>query len=576
VITTVTPTPRAGGQTAPDTASSLSGMRLTELLDEVQDRLSTVARTQARVQHLLDAFLSVSAGLDLSTTLRRIVEAATELVDARYGALGVLGEGGGLSQFIHVGIDGELRARMGSLPEGKGVLGQLITEPYPLRIPDLGRHPSSVGFPPNHPPMRSFLGVPVLVRGEVFGNLYLTEKAGGDFTAEDEAVLTALAGAAGIAIDNARLYEEGESRRRWMSAVSDVRAALLDTSAPDVALTLITDRVAALTGADGTWLLRRAAPGDGEYVVTAQAGAGLPDSTGAALAAEGHPILEAVASADGVVALDLADLPWRPPSGLEWGPCLGIPLRGAHADDVVVIVARLAGGRPFPDSVAPLVREFAEQATVALDNAARQRLARQLDVYEDRDRIARDLHDLVIQRVFAAGLALQSVLPRISDPEARQRVHGVIGQLDGTVRDIRTTIFDLHTVDSHEHGDSLRRRVLDIVTEAAGGTVQPTVRMSGAVDSLVTGELAADVEAVVREAVSNVTRHSGGRHVTVTLDVADDVVVEVLDDGRGIDPRAARSGLRNLEERAQQRSGQVSVVPGPDGGTRLRWSAPLR
>jgi signal transduction histidine kinase len=576
VITTVTPTPRAGGQTAPDTASSLSGMRLTELLDEVQDRLSTVARTQARVQHLLDAFLSVSAGLDLSTTLRRIVEAATELVDARYGALGVLGEGGGLSQFIHVGIDGELRARMGSLPEGKGVLGQLITEPYPLRIPDLGRHPSSVGFPPHHPPMRSFLGVPVLVRGEVFGNLYLTEKAGGDFTAEDEAVLTALAGAAGIAIDNARLYEEGESRRRWMSAVSDVRAALLDTSAPDVALTLITDRVAALTGADGTWLLRRAAPGDGEYVVTAQPGAGPPDSTGAALAAEGHPILEAVASADGVVALDLADLPWRPPSGLEWGPCLGIPLRGAHADDVVVIVARLAGGRPFPDSVAPLVREFAEQATVALDNAARQRLARQLDVYEDRDRIARDLHDLVIQRVFAAGLALQSVLPRISDPEARQRVHGVIGQLDGTVRDIRTTIFDLHTVDSHEHGDSLRRRVLDIVTEAAGGTVQPTVRMSGAVDSLVTGELAADVEAVVREAVSNVTRHSGGRHVTVTLDVADDVVVEVVDDGRGIDPRAARSGLRNLEERAQQRSGQVSVVPGPDGGTRLRWSAPLR
>jgi signal transduction histidine kinase len=528
------------------------------------------------VQHLLDAFLSVSAGLDLSTTLRRIVEAATELVDARYGALGVLGEGGGLSQFIHVGVDDELRAQMGHLPEGKGVLGQLITEPYPLRIPDLGRHPSSVGFPPNHPPMRSFLGVPVLVRGEVFGNLYLTEKAGGDFTAEDEAVLTALAGAAGIAIDNARLYEEGESRRRWMSAVSAVRAALLDTSAPDVALTLITDRVAALTGADGTWLLRRTAPGDGEYVVTAQAGPGLPDATGTGLTADGNPILEAVATADGVVALDLAELPWRAPSGLEWGPCLGIPLRGAHADDVVVIVARLAGGRPFPESVAPLVREFAEQATVALDNAARQRLARQLDVYEDRDRIARDLHDLVIQRVFAAGLALQSVLPRIADPDARQRVQGVIGQLDGTVRDIRTTIFDLHTVDAQQHGDSLRRRVLDIVTEAAGGRVQPTVRMSGAVDSLVTGDLAADVEAVVREAVSNVTRHSGGQHVMVTLDVADDVVVEVVDDGRGIDPRAARSGLRNLEERAQQRSGQVSVVAEPDGGTRLRWSAPLR
>src|SRR5688572_28496274 len=211
-------------------SSALPGMRLTELLAEVQDRLDAVGRTQGRIQHLLDAFLSVSTGLDLDTTLRRIVKAGVALVDARYGALGVLGDGGGLAAYIQVGIDDETRARMGHLPEGKGVLGQLITEPYPLRIPDLSRHPSSVGFPPNHPPMRSFLGVPVLVRGEVFGNLYLTEKTKGVFTAEDEAILTALAGAAGIAIDNARLYEEGEVRRRWLSAVSDVRAALLDAT----------------------------------------------------------------------------------------------------------------------------------------------------------------------------------------------------------------------------------------------------------------------------------------------------------------------------------------------------------
>src|SRR5215218_5262123 len=214
----------------PDARSALSGMRLAELLDEVQERLDAVGRTQSRVQRLLDAFLSVSTGLDLDATLRRIVEAGVALVDARYGALGVLREGGGLAAFIHVGIDDELRARMGSLPEGKGVLGQLITEPRPLRIHDLGQHPSSVGFPPHHPEMHSFLGVPVLVRGRVFGNLYMTEKAHGDFTAEDEAILTALAGAAGIAIDNARLYEEGEVRRRWLAAVSDVRASLLDTA----------------------------------------------------------------------------------------------------------------------------------------------------------------------------------------------------------------------------------------------------------------------------------------------------------------------------------------------------------
>ena len=209
-----------------------------------------------------------------------------------------------------------------------------------------------------------------------------------------------------------------------------------------------------------------------------------------------------------------------------------------------MIVARRAGPKAFDESIAPLVSTFADQATVALDMAARQRVARRLDVYEDRDRIARDLHDQVIQRVFAAGLALQSVLPRVGDPEVRRRVQGVVRQLDDTVRDIRTTIFDLQTSDGEEHPDSLRRRVLDIVNETVGDGLKPTVRMSGAVDSLVSGELAADVEAVVREAVSNAARHAGARHVTMTLDVADEVVVEVVDDGRGIDggPRAAGSG----------------------------------
>jgi signal transduction histidine kinase len=551
-------------------------MRLTELLDEVQERLAVVGHTQARVQHLLDAFLTVSTGLDLDATLRRIVEVGTELVEARYGALGVLREGGGLASFIHVGIDDTLALRMGHLPEGKGVLGQLITEPYPLRIHDLGQHPSSVGFPPHHPEMHSFLGVPVLVRGKVFGNLYMTEKALGDFTAEDEAILTALAGAAGIAIDNARLYEEGEQRRRWLTAISDVRALLLDAASPDEALGLIAERLATLTHADATWLVQGPDPLEGGYLVRAQSGRGLADLVGSRLTTAESPVLEAVEASDSVVSLDLSGLPYDGPSNIAWGPTMGIPLHGAHAENTVVLVARRAGEPAFDQSIAPLISTFANQATVALDMAARQRVARQLDVYEDRDRIARDLHDLVIQRVFAAGLALQSVLPRVGDAEVRRRVEGVVRQLDDTVRDIRTTIFDLQTTDSDEHPDSVRRRVLDIVSESAGDDLKPTVRMSGAVDSLVTGELAADVEAVVREAVSNVARHSGGSHVTVTLDVADDVVVEVVDDGRGIDELAARSGLRNLEQRAHRHGGELSVEALPDGGTRLRWFAPTR
>jgi signal transduction histidine kinase len=239
------------------------------------------------------------------------------------------------------------------------------------------------------------------------------------------------------------------------------------------------------------------------------------------------------------------------------------------------MVSRRAGAPGFDEAIGPLLSTFADQISLALDMAARQRLARQLDVYEDRDRIARDLHDLVIQRVFAAGLALQSVLPRLSDTDARRRVHAVIGQLDDTVRDIRTTIFDLHTGDGAEAWDSLRRRVQDIVAETAGDLLRTSVRTSGAVDTLVTGDLAPDVEAVVREAVSNAARHSGAQHVTVTLDAADGVVVEVVDDGRGIDDRTARSGLRNLAERARRHGGDLSVERLPDGGTRLRWSAPL-
>jgi signal transduction histidine kinase len=569
----------SSGQDAahPATERPLAAMRLTELIDEVQERLAAVARTQARVQDLLDAFLSVSAGLDLDTTLRQIVETATRLVDAQYGALGVLAPGGGLGAFITVGIDDRLVARMGHLPEGKGVLGQLITDPRPLLISDLGAHPSSVGFPANHPPMRSFLGVPVAVRGEVFGNLYITEKRSGHFTAEDEAVLTALAGAAGIAIDNAHLYEQGEARRRWLSAVADVRSTLLDDRSPDAALQVVVDRVATLTVADGAWLLYGPDPEEGTYRVQAQSGSSdLVDTAGSRLRPEDAPFLQAVV-AGSVTTLDMAGLPYEGPNAhVPWGPAIGIPLRSTDAQAAVVIAARRGGSRPFEPDLGPLISEFADQVALALDMAARQRTARQLDVYEDRDRIARDLHDHVIQRLFAAGLSLQAAATRVRDEPVQQRLRQVVDQLDETVRDIRTTIFDLHTTtDGADHGDSLRRRVLDIVTSSAEPILRPTVRMSGAVDSLVTGSLASDVEAVVREGVTNAARHSGGRHVTVTLDVGDEVVVEVLDDGNGIDGTAARSGLGNLGQRAEARGGSASVQRVAEGGTRLRWHAPL-
>jgi len=557
--------------------ASLAGMRLTELLDEVRDRLRAVARTQERVQGLLDAFLSVSTGLNLDVTLRRIVEAATELVDARYGALGVLAPDGSLAAFVHVGVDEELAARMGHLPEGKGVLGQLTSEPHALRLTDLREHPSSVGFPPHHPEMGSFLGVPVRSRGEVFGNLYLTAKRQGAFSTEDEAVLTALAGAAGIAIANARLYEAAEVQRSWLAAVTDVRTALLQGLPPQEVLDLVVERVAQLTDADATILLLGPDVTDGSYEVRAQTGAERYRLTGVGLDEHAGPVLEAVATAGDVVVLDMTGRTAAGPAGtVPWGPCLALPLRSTVGGSSVIIALRRASAAPFDAALAPLISSFADETALALDLAARQQVARRLDVFEDRDRIARDLHDHVIQRVFAAGLSLQSALPQIGDAGAAGRVRSAVEQLDETVRDIRTTIFDLHTSDGSRDGSSLRRRLLNIVTETAGADLRPTVRMSGAVDSLLAGDLAADVEAVVREGVSNAVRHARAATVTVTLDVADDVVVEVVDNGTGIDPGAPRSGLRNLEERARRRGGGVTVVRLPDGGTRLRWRVPLR
>ena len=525
-----------------------------------------------RVQDLLDAFLSIATGLDLDTTLRQIVEAAAGLVGARYGALGVLRPGGGLAAFITVGVEAGQAGRMGDLPEGHGVLGQLITEPRPLRIDDLRDHPASVGLPAHHPPMSSFLGVPVLVRDEVFGNLYMTEKRTGSFTAEDEAVLVALAGAAGVAIDNARRYADGEVRRRWVTAVGDVRAALLGGGSPQEAFRLVVERVAGLTGADGVWLARRV-PGETGYRV--QARAGLEPHT-EVLVAEG-PVLRALHDADPgtdtAVALDLSAA--GPAGGGPWGPSLAVALHATDSDEAVLVVCRRHGRPPFDPATGSLVSSFADQVALALDMAARQQVARQLDLYAERDRIARDLHDHVIQRLFAVGLSLQAVSARVAEPDVAQRLHQVVGQLDETVRDIRTTIFDLHTGDGTGAGAGLRRRVLDIVTEGSGSTLTPTVRMSGAVDALVTGDLAADVEAVVREGVSNAARHAGATGVTVTVDVADQVVVEVRDDGRGIDPTVARSGLRNLDERARRRGGACVARRLEGGGTLLRWHAAL-
>ncbi len=550
----------------------LAGLRLDELLDELRDRLTEITTTRDRLQGLLNAVIAVGAGLELEGTLQRIVQTAVDLVDARYGALGVVGDEG-LTEFVYVGIDVDTRARMGHLPEGKGLLGHVIQHPFPIRLPDLAVHPSSVGFPANHPPMRSFLGTPIRLRDEVFGNIYLTEKRHEvEFTADDVVVLEALAAAAGVAVENARLFEEARLRERWQHASGEVNQLLLGGASSADALSLIVRRTRELSGSDCALILL--ADGADTLVVRAAAGA-----RGEQLIGRAMPVAEPAFAAvltdrtpgaftdfSRVVGEDAGVL-------AEFGPAHAVPLGPAAAVGGLLLALRSKGGDRFGREQLSLLASFADQAALALELADKQRQQRELDVLADRDRIAGDLHDHVIQRLFAAGMTLQGIVRRIADPGARGRVTRVVGQLDETVREIRTSIFDLHTVHDAER-DSLRRRMLDVIAETAEG-ISPSVRIAGAVDTLVPEAVAEHALAVLREGVSNAVRHARATAITVTVEASEDLVVDVADDGVGIPAGVARSGLLNLERRAAACRGSCVAAARSTGGTRLTWRVPL-
>jgi signal transduction histidine kinase len=550
-----------------------AGLRLDELLTELQDRLTEITNTRDRLQGLLKAVVAVGTGLELESTLQRIVQTAVELVDASYGALGVVSEEG-LSSFVYVGIDQETRDRMGHLPEGKGLLGHLIEHPYPIRLPDLTRHPSSVGFPAHHPPMRSFLGTPIRLRDVVFGNLYLTEKKGeAEFTADDVVVLEALAAAAGVAVENARLFEEARLRERWQQASGAVNSLLLGGASTEDALDLIVRRTRELSGSDSALIL--IADGD-SLVVRAAAGRRGEQLIGSAMPAS-EPTFAAVLTERTPTAFaNFTQLGENAAVLGEFGPAHAVPLGPPATTSTGLLLAlRNKGGDQFGQEQLSLLASFADQASLALELADKQRQQRMLDLLADRDRIAGDLHDHVIQRLFAAGMSLQGVVRRISDPSARGRVTRVVGQLDETVREIRTSIFDLQTVHEADEG-SLRRRMLDVVAESSSGSgLSPSVRISGVVDSLVPETLAEHTLAALREGICNAVRHARATSIVVTVEAGDDLVVDVADDGVGMPAGVARSGLVNLERRALTCGGGCVISSRPAGGTRLTWRVPL-
>jgi len=529
---------------------------------------------------LLDAVVSMAGDLALDSVLSRIVRTASELVGARYAALGVLARGGDrrLEAVITHGLDDEERARIGDLPSGHGLLGEIIENPHPLRLHDLAAHAASYGFPPEHPPMRSFLGVPVRIRDEVFGNLYVTEKVdGGDFTEQDEAVVVALAAAAGVVIQNARLYAEAARRQRWLEATAEITALLMGDADRNEALQVVADRARELADADVSSVALRTSETDLEIqIMSGMPSARLPirlpidGSLAGRVIASGEPLVVDDVRADDRARVGLAAvrpeslgatvmLPLRTPTGVAGVLGLGWrPERAAayHAVDVELPTA------------------FAEQAALALHLASTRVNQEKMTLFEDRDRIGRDLHDLVIQRLFAIGLTLDSTARASGDPELGGRLASAVDEIDATIKDIRRTIFELSA--PRESAD-LRARVVRLVEESVVTLgYRPTLTISGPVSSLIDERTCTALLAVLRESLSNVARHAGATAVEVLLVVTDRVLLSVTDDGTGIPPElVAMGGVQNMRERAEQLGGTFALTSQGEGTT-LTWTAPLQ
>jgi signal transduction histidine kinase len=540
-----------------------------------------VIDAQVRLRRLQDANRAIIGELDVSLVLQRIVEAARDLVKARYAALGVIGADGQLEQFIHIGMTDDEVATIGELPKGRGLLGALVEDPQPIRLADIRDDQRSSGFPVGHPPMSNFLGVPIRSRNAVYGNLYLTEREGGDFTAADEDLVMSLAATAGIAIENARLYADSRRRQEWLQASAEISASLLSGhNAPEQdPLQLIVETVRQLADADVvTLVLPSSDPGVLEVVMAS--GRGATELKGLRYDAANTLVALAMETGRGVrvgAADQQPDHPVHLSQIVEVGPVMAVPLSGYAGAQGGITVGRLKGRRSFASTDLEMAEAFASHAAVARELVEARADQQRLAVLEDRDRIARDLHDHVIQRLFADGLTLQSVAMMERDSHVAERITRVVDDIDDTIRQIRTSIFQLRSSGAAHASQGLRSAVLAIaaqVTPLLG--FAPSVRFGGPIDTMVPAGVTSDVEAVVREGITNAAKHAEAGRVTVELALEGQVLtVEVTDDGVGFGQTGRLSGLANLRRRAEELGGAMAVSSPAHGGTQLTWTVPV-
>jgi len=515
-------------------------------------------------QALLEAVMAISSDLDLRAVLARIVESSTELTGARYGALGVVGaDGHTLVDFVTKGLEPTAATTLAeSLANGIGLLAATADQSEVLRLDDLATHPSFDGFPEDVPEVRTFLGAPIRIRGTLFGTLYLADKAGGTaFTDQDGLLVQGLATAAGFVIENARAYGLSERRRQWLEAWAELADELQPPIELAEALQHLARSVRTVSGALATAVVRFG-PDGGRTVSTERLEAGVVHKLLDAVLAE----LEHLGSPEDLAQVRVGDL------------CgIAVPLR-AHLAAPGVLVA-VHDRFPYPSQVEEreLLTSFADQAALALDRVAAVAYREELAVTSDRERIARDLHDTVIQRLFATGLQLQATAMVSGRPEVADRLEQAVGDLDLTIRDIRGTIFELQ----HRHAGSLRSEIRSVVDEYAPLLgFNPVVRTTGPVDTVVTAALRAQLVPVLRRAVSNVAQHAGASTVEVELTVGDEEVrLAVLDDGEGLEswaePGPPGGGLDFARRQAEALGGALELGPREPAGTSFVWRVPL-
>ncbi|WP_307083169.1 GAF domain-containing sensor histidine kinase [Arthrobacter agilis] len=513
--------------------------------------------------------------IDLDTVLERVISAACQLVDAHYGALGVIGPNGTLGQFITVGLQDDHIKRIGSPPQGHGVLGLLVSEPRPLRLQDLRHHDRATGFPERHPQMGSFLGVPIRIHGTVFGNLYLTEKNGEeDFTDTDEKLLIALAAAAGVAIENSRLFHDSTRRTQWLEGGLNAAHELLEQ--PDDArndLELIAHHALHASRSDLTVVLRdfgqqrglicEAADGVNAGAFIGQSGADNVQLDG--LTAQSPPLL--------LTEEDINQLlPGAPPATISTALLTRLAGTGERQ---FLLFGRPAEFPPFSDVDHEMVTSFTSHVALSLELLRVHRQREQEAVFGDRDRIARDLHDLVIQRLFAAGLSIQSLHKYLPDAEALERIEAVTVELDATIRELRDTIYSLRSIP--QSTQTFTSSIFTLVARVFDGhDLQPVLHLAGPLDATIDPAWADHVRAILLEGLSNALRHAGARSITTTLQALPDrLELRITDDGSGFEQTPSRSGLANMRRRAELCGGTLTISSPPGRGTDVLVTVPL-